>query len=172
MAYRVVALALCLAGCNSALEVSAFRAGIALRFDDTGCGIGYSGDRGAGPSAVDITCPANLRPRPGRPTLHISTPLVTPPGELPLRDEHFRQPGYQLGQFVVVTYEAGGRTITCDPRQATGALIYSSVPRPGTGGRLSGRFSDQAALLSCHTPQGPDGSSPLTLQGFFDLPAP
>src|SRR5688572_28871324 len=87
-----VLIAVALVGCNSALDVTATRGAVSLHFSDVGCAVGYSGDRGAGPSAVDITCPGNLRAPRGGPTLHISTPLVTGDQELQLRDERFRQP--------------------------------------------------------------------------------
>lgn len=168
----LAALLLCLAACNGAIDVSVSRGPMAIHFNDVGCAATYSGDRGAGPSAIDLTCPANLRPRGAGATLHISTPLVTGARRLDLRDTHFLEPGYQLGQFVVVTYQDGGRTISCDPLDARGAITYSSVPKAGAEGRIAGQFSDDAALLHCTSEGAPDAGGPLLLSGSFDVGAP
>jgi hypothetical protein len=173
-----------LAGCTSGIDITVTRGEISFHLDDTGCGVTFSGDRGAGPSAVDITCPANLRPRKGGPTLHISTPLVQNPGPSPLRDEHFQEPGYQLGQFVIVTYQIRDRRVICDPGKpgpdpqvARGTINYLAIPKFGTPGRLAGTFSDDAALIHCYA-RGADGREmdepgpPLSLRGVFDLATP
>lgn len=155
-----------LPACNSgAIDITASRGARSFHFSDAGCAISLTGNTGAGHSAVDVTCPGNLRAQ-GGPTLHISTPLVTTPRAIPLRDEKFRDAGHQLGQFLVITYRDGENEVVCEPTRARGDLIYSAVPKLGMSGRLAARFSDDAAL-SCST-----GTGDLTLRGSFDLAAP
>jgi hypothetical protein len=154
-----------LIACNSgAIDITATRGGKSLHFSDAGCAISLTGNTGSGPSAVDVTCPGNLRGQGA--TLHISTPLVTTPRAVPLRDQKFREPGHQLGQFLVITYRDGETEVVCDPTQARGDLIYSAVPKLGMPGRLAARFSEDAAL-TCNT-----GTGDLTVRGTFDLAAP
>ncbi len=158
-----------LPGCTSSLDLSATRGDQSIHFGDAGCAVSLTGNTDHGPSALDVTCPPTLQGVGGKPTLHLSTPLATQTGAtLPLQDANFRLPGYQPGQFLIITYKSGDQQITCDPRQATGGITYTSIPTPTAGGILSGRFTADAALLDC---QG-GGSGPMTLSGSLDMVAP
>lgn len=164
-------------GCNAgAVDVTATRGAVRVHFDDSGCAGTLTGNT-LGLFAADLTCPANLRPRDGGATLHVSTPLVLMPGKSPLLDEHFGDKGFQLSQFVVISFFDGDRqtAVTCTPKGARGAIEYSSIPGARAGGRLAGKFSDDAALSDCRLGGlggAADGGAPLKLEGSFDVPTP
>ena len=144
-----------------------------LGLDD--CVLHYTGVQGQAPVSIDLNCPVDLQPSSARPALILSVPLTTAATAVGLLDAKYGDPGYIPGHFLTVTYRAGGQSITCDPRQATGTVNYLAVPQQAIAGkrqRLAGSFSGDAALLNCNNAVGPEPGEPLKLAGSFDLLTP
>lgn len=171
----LAALTCGLLACGPTTDLTGQTGAMRLAFGAQGCGLSYTGGTPLDPNALDLSCPASLLPLSDRPTLHLSAPLALAKRlniPQPLKDMNFAQTGAQLGHFVVATYAIDGRTVRCDPREATGSVLYIAIPTPSQPGNFTGQFSQDAALRSCVYLDTMQPASPLALFGSFDLVMP
>lgn len=157
------------------MNVDVERGALSYHLGSTDCAVHYTGVKDQAPTSIDLNCPVDLQPSSTQPALLLSVPLTSPIATpVPLVDARYGTPDYVPGHFVLVTYRDGGRTITCDPKQASGSVSYLSVPQfqSPKKQRLAGSFADGAALLNCHSDTGPEPGGPLKLNGSFDVLVP
>lgn len=163
-------------GCGGGtVDVSVERGALSYHLGITDCAVHYTGVKDQAPSSIDLNCPVDLQPSSTTPVLLLSVPLTSPIATpVPLLDIKYGTPDYVPGHFVVVTYRDSGRTITCDPKQASGSVSYLDIPQAQSTKkqRLAGSFAADAALLNCHTDAGPEPGGPLKLSGSFDVLVP
>lgn len=164
------------AGCGGGtVDVGVERGALSYRLGMADCAVHYTGVKDQAPTSIDLNCPVDLQPSSTLPALLLSVPLTSPLGTpVSLLDAKYGTQDYVPGHFVVVTYRDGGRTITCDPKQASGSVSYMAIPQVQSTKkqRLAGSFADGAALLNCHSDTGPEPGGPLKLSGSFDVLVP
>lgn len=175
---RPLSLVFCagiLAACGTQTDLTGQTDATRLSFGAEGCAVTYTGGTRIDPNAIDLTCPGSLLPLGERPLLHLSAPLSLANRlniEQPLKDPQFTLDGSQLGHYVVAYYYRNGRRIICDPRDASGSILYSAIPSPGKGGHFIGQFSADASLNSCRFEDNGTAASKLALFGSFDIDVP
>ena len=92
----------------------------------------------------------------------LTSPIAT---SVPLVDARYGTQDYVPSHFVVVTYRDGGRTITCDPRQASGSVSplrpQFQNPQEAAARRQLRRRRNAAQLPQRHRAElgGPPGSA-------------
>ncbi len=164
-----------LAGCGvGSVDLTVTRGSLSYHLGLSDCVVHYTAIPDQPPSSIDLNCPVDLQPSATSPSVLLSVPLTTPTTTVPLLDARYGDPSYLPGHFLLVTYRMAGRTVTCDPRQASGGVNYVAVPQAAATKkqRLAGSFSPDAALLNCYSDAGKEPGEPLRLSGSFDLPTP